>query len=110
MAETTPRFHASGTAGRARAEELLRTLIRPEQGVDRFDASYLEDLPHLLREVHGLTPQGGGTPESRTALQELLSLAGLPRDAPWSQLPAALRKLGVDDADFSPVKADKKTK
>jgi len=110
MTETTPGLRTGTKTGRARAEELLRVLVRPEEGVDRFDASYLEDLPHLLREVHGLTPGGGGTKEARAALDELLSVAGLLKEAPWTQLPPALRKLGVEDADFSPKKGDMKTK
>lgn len=91
----------------ARAEELLRELIPRGQVADRFDASYLDDLPEILRELHGITSDGA-TADPRVA--ELRPLAGLDASAPLSALAPALRGLGVRDADFTPPHASDKFK
>ena len=76
--EATPARRAP-EAGRA--EELLRDLLPAGQVADRFDASYLDDLPEILRELHGInTPDGGTASDHRVAeLQRICKLdAGAP--------------------------------
>ena len=89
-----------------RASELLTELFPKGELVDRFDASYLEDVPEILREIHGL--DAGGSGDDRVA--ELKRLCGLGPGAPVTELPDALRRLGVRDSDFSPPHASDKFK
>ena len=55
------------------ADELLGRLIEREELVDRFDADYLDDLPEILREVHGITDENAG---DDPRVQELWRLSG----------------------------------
>jgi SAM-dependent methyltransferase len=100
----------ASVGGRERAAQLFRSLINSDETVDRFDASYLADAHHVLREVHGVTPAGGGSGQAREAALELVRLAGVADAADWSGLPTALRRLGLQDEDFQPKRADEKTK
>lgn len=98
------------TSARSQAAALLRGLLPREEIVDRFDASYLDDLPDLLREIHGLTPTGAGDPDARRRFDALCRLAQHSPGAPWGDLPAALRRLGLSDEEFGPVRGDARNK
>jgi SAM-dependent methyltransferase len=86
-----------------RIRELLTDLLlRDECRVDRYDASYLDDLPEILREMHGITAIPGAATPARAKLQELAALVGLPATTPLVELAPALRKAGVADDEFRP--------
>lgn len=93
-----------------RACHLLDGLIPRNETVDRFDADYLDDLHHILREEHGIGAASGGTPAQRKAVAELRTIAGLSERAPLSELGPALARAGVPRAGYAPHRADETTK
>lgn len=58
------------------ADDHLGRLIDPEECIDRFDATYLDDLPELLRELHGLTDENVREHELWPVVRALWELAG----------------------------------
>jgi SAM-dependent methyltransferase len=94
------------------AAEILDQLIDREEVIDRFDASYIDDLPEILRELHGLTDENLGEHPLGGQLAELWELSGRPRDElTLAQLPSVLTgEVGVDPADYSPREASKRIK
>ncbi|HVL68429.1 MAG TPA: class I SAM-dependent methyltransferase [Vicinamibacterales bacterium] len=91
------------------AEAFLRVIIDPAECIDRFDATYLDDFPHILRENFGLTEANfaGSFIERRfsdmwrtfTQRDGTLSIAGVC---------AFIREVGVDPAQFAPPVAPRK--
>jgi SAM-dependent methyltransferase len=55
------------------ADEVLGRLIERDQVIDRFDADYLDDLPKILREVHGITDENAS---DNSDVQELWRQSG----------------------------------
>lgn len=94
------------------AARLLDQLIDREEVIDRFDASYIDDLPAILREVHGISDET--LAEHRLAPQviELWELSGRARDQlTLADLPRVLvEEVGVDPADYSPKHASRRTR
>jgi len=89
----------------ARIRELLtELLLRDECRVDRYDASYLDDLPEILREMHGITEIRGPATPARAKLAELAALVGVSDTAPLVALASALRQAGVADEEFRPLR------
>jgi hypothetical protein len=74
------------------AEALLDELLDPEEIIDRFDASYLDDLPQLLDELHGVNDENLASHELRERLERLWHASGRHRGSVRiAELPAALR-------------------
>jgi len=105
MAEVNERVSGQ-PAARPRVERirelLTELLLRDECRVDRYDASYLDDLPDILKEMHGITALRGPATTARAKLAELAALVGVSDTAPLSTLAPALRHAGIDDAEFRP--------
>ena len=90
------------TADVEAAERILDRLLDREQLIDRFDASYLDDLPEILREVHGVTAANAA---EHADVAELWRLAGRDGDVVLEELAPALEQLGVDEKRYSPKEA-----
>ena len=60
------------------ADEVLGRLLDRDRIIDRFDADYLDDLPVLLRELHGITEQNARDHERWDDLKALWELGGNP--------------------------------
>ena len=92
---------------RARARALLSELILSDEcRVERFDASYLDDLHDILREMHGITKFHGNSSPAQAKVRDLAQLAGIPLDSPITELAPALRRIGISDEEFSPKRSD----
>src|SRR3954466_10852185 len=92
-------------------DRVLEGLLAPEEIIDRFDATYIDDLPDLLREIHGVTEENVRTHALSPDLLRLWALAGRDEaDFSVATLPDALRAAGVDEERFSPRQASKRTK
>jgi SAM-dependent methyltransferase len=89
------------------AERILDRLLDREQLIDRFDASYLDDLPEILREVHGITQENAAEHDDAA---ELWRLAGRDGDVELEELAPALEELGVDERRYSPKEAPAKVR
>jgi SAM-dependent methyltransferase len=91
------------------AARILDELIDREEVIDRFDASYLDDLPAILREVHGLDDARLAGHRLEPRIAELWELSGRPRDElALADLPRVLvEEVGVDPAEWSPREAPK---
>lgn len=89
------------------ADAILERLIDPEEVIDRYDGSYLADLPHILREVHGVTQDNARASSLWPDLAALWAVTGRP-EAEFSiaGLPQALVDAGVDEARWSPKQVD----
>ena len=62
------------------ADAILDELLPREEIIDRFDATYLDDLPVILREVHGVTDENARDHPLWPKLRELWDLTGLSED------------------------------
>jgi hypothetical protein len=92
-------------------DAILDRLIDRERVIDRFDASYLDDLLPILREQHGITEENAAAHDLWPYLAELWRLAG--RSAPGfnlAELPRALIESGVDPRRHGPQRAPQQTK
>src|SRR5262245_46152868 len=58
------------------ADELLGRFLEPTEIIDRYDATYLDDLPAIFAEVHGLTPGNMRGHPRWSDLQELWAATG----------------------------------
>jgi SAM-dependent methyltransferase len=88
-------------------EETLDRLLPREELIDRFDASYLDDLPEILRELHGVDSDRPTDHELWPSLEELWKGAGRdPSDFSVAALPDAVRELPIDHARYEPRRAD----
>jgi SAM-dependent methyltransferase len=97
------KFRRRGVAETTPADAILDRLLDREEIIDRFDASYIDDLPLLLEEIHGIT-DANVSPDVR----ELWSLTGRPdEELRIADLPSALLEAGVDPARHGPVQAPK---
>jgi hypothetical protein len=101
---------ADTPVARRRAEDLLRFLLPVGECLQRFDASYLDDLPEILKENHGIVDGRGGTPGALAALDELRHLSGVAAHSPLAELAPALRRLGIADEEFRAPRAPDKVK
>jgi hypothetical protein len=89
------------------ADAILERLIDPEEVIDRYDGSYLADLPHILREVHGVTDESARTSPLWPELARLWALTGQPETGfSIVALPQLLVDAGVDEARWSPKQVD----
>jgi SAM-dependent methyltransferase len=95
---------------RARAEEILDRLLDPEQLIDRFDATYVDDLREILGEVHGLTDHNLPEHPLGGELRELWRLTDRPQaDLSLDALSDALTAdLGIDPKRYSPPVAPRR--
>jgi SAM-dependent methyltransferase len=93
------------------ADEILDRLLDPEEIIDRFDASYVDDLPQILREVHGVTPENVREHALWDDLSELWELSSRPvSEFSLAALPAVLiDEIGVDPARHAPLRAGAQT-
>jgi SAM-dependent methyltransferase len=81
------------------ADEVLARLLDREELIDRFDADYLDDLPEILREVHGIT---AANQAESADVRELWRLAGR-EPGPLAELGDALVEgAGVDRRRWAP--------
>lgn len=93
------------------AKALVDRLVDPSFVVDRFDASYLQDLPDILREQHGIVSlKGRNGGAARALLKDLLAQLDIPADTAMQDLPGLLRERGLRDAWFMPKHASKQDK
>ena len=83
----------------AGAEGILDRLLDRERIIDRFDANYLDDLPEILRELHGVTEENAG---DNGDVAELWRLSGRDGDVELGALAEALEQLGIDSKRYSP--------
>lgn len=58
------------------ADGILERLIDRDRTIDRFDATYLDDLAPILRELHGVTPESLESHLLREDIERLWELAG----------------------------------
>jgi SAM-dependent methyltransferase len=84
---------------------ILDRLLDREQLIDRFDASYLDDLPDILRELHGVSD---ADPLANPDVRELWRLTGRREEEfQLAELGPALEQIGVDPGRYSPQRAPK---
>src|SRR4051794_1500710 len=87
----------------AEVNVILARLLDPEEIIDRFDATYVDDLPELLREIHGVTEANAHTHSLAPDLMRIWELAGRDEaEFTLAELPGAARDAGVDEDRFSP--------
>src|ERR1051326_5595635 len=70
-ARVTVKLRSNRAGPAARAEKLLHNLLPRGRIVDRFDASYLQDLPDILRELYGYTTVPTTNEPAARTLREL---------------------------------------
>lgn len=88
----------------------MHALLPAGRMVDRFDASYLQDLADILRELYGFTSVPETDEPAAAEVRGLASLTGLSVGDPLVNLAPELRRLGVVEDRFSPPKATQKFK
>lgn len=100
-------FRSSARPAQAHpADPLLDRLIDRERTIDRFDASYLDDLPRILHEQHGVTAENAITHPLWPELVELWQHTSREEgDFDLAELPQALLAAGVDPQRHSPRRA-----
>lgn len=86
------------------ADEILARLLDRDELIDRFDATYLDDLPEILREVHGVTDDNARAHALWPELERLWDCASRPADAfRIADLQHVLvDEAGVDEARWTP--------
>jgi SAM-dependent methyltransferase len=91
---------------------ILDRLLDPEEIIDRFDGTYLDDLPEILHELYGVTGSNVREHALWPQLKELWELTGKPLETfELAHLPAALvTEAGVDPLAYAPKEAPKKVK
>lgn len=95
------------TTAAIEADAILERIIDPEEVIDRYDGSYLADLPHILREVHGVTDANARASALWPDLAALWALTGRPEAGfAIAELPQLLVDAGVDEARWSPKQVD----
>lgn len=100
---------SSAQPERSPADAVLDRLIDREEVIDRFDASYLDDLPEILREVHGVTDTNARQSAIWGDLLELWTLAGgTEADFSVARIPERLlERASVNPEDHAPRHAPK---
>lgn len=85
------------------ADGVLGRLLDRDRIIDRFDADYLDDLPVLLEELHGITSENARTHARWPDLLELWTAAGRPEaDFALHALADAALEAGVDRRRWTP--------
>jgi Methyltransferase domain len=99
---------SSSTTKAGEADLILGELIDAEEVIDRYDGSYVADLPHILREVHGVTQENAREATLWPELARLWALTGRPEsDFSLDTLPGLLvDEVGVDESHWSPKQVD----
>lgn len=99
---------ASETTTSVEADRILGQLIDPEEVIDRYDGSYLADLPHILQEVHGVNQDNARESAVWPRLARLWALTDQPEaDFALYALPQLLvDRAGVDEARWFPKQVD----
>jgi hypothetical protein len=112
LAKRMPWAKAAAAAVDGPADGILNRLIEPEEIIDRFDATYLDDLPHILREVHGVTEENVHRHRLWPELSALWQLGNRPLDGfRIADLPELLvEEAGVDARRYSPKEASQRVK
>jgi hypothetical protein len=86
------------------ADDVLARLLDRDRIIDRFDADYLDDLPVLLRELHGVTEDTARSHEHWEDLQALWALGGRPEEEfSVAELGDAALAAGVDRRRWTPL-------
>jgi SAM-dependent methyltransferase len=92
------------------AERLLDSLLDRDEIIDRFDANYIDDLPDLLRELHGVTDENLAGHELRPTLERLCEEAGRQSsEISIAELRDAVRPL-VREGRYTPLENTPKEK
>lgn len=93
------------------ADEILDRLVERERVIDRFDASYVDDLPQILQELHGITDENARQHERWADLAALWALSGRPEsEFSVERLPEALlQDVGVSPERHGPKRVDTAT-
>src|SRR3954454_7692013 len=92
-------------------DRVLEGLLDPEEIIDRFDASYIDDLPDLLREIHGVTDANVRSHARWPDLERLWTLGGEPAsEFTVERLPEVVRAAAVDEGRFTPREASQRTR
>jgi SAM-dependent methyltransferase len=81
------------------ADEVLGRLLQRDELIDRFDADYLDDLPEILRELHGVTDENAA---ANADVQELWRLSGREPGRLADLADALVEGAGVDRRRWSP--------
>jgi SAM-dependent methyltransferase len=91
------------------ADPILRDLIDRERVIDRFDASYLDDLGEILNELYGVTEENVRDHDLWPRLSSLWELSDRPLDEfSLRELPRVLiDDVGVEPERHSPKRADR---
>lgn len=85
------------------ADAVLGRLLDRDRIIDRFDADYLDDLPILLEELHGVTAENARDHACWPDLLELWTLAGhAEADFAIDRLAEAAVTAGVDRRRWTP--------
>ena len=86
------------------ADDILARLLDRDRIIDRFDADYLDDLPALLAELHGITEENARTHERWGDLEALWELGGRPAaEFSLAELADAVVAAGVDRRRWTPL-------
>ena len=80
------------------ADEILQRLIERDRVIDRFDATYLDDLAEILRELHGLNQETLAGHALEADVRQLWTLAGRDGTARIDELGSALVDSGAVSA------------
>jgi SAM-dependent methyltransferase len=101
-----------GAVRRGSEAPILYQLLNPGETIDRFDGTYLDDLPEIMRELHGVTESNVREHALWPQLKELWELTGKPLETfELAHLPAALvNEAGVDPRAYAPKEAPKRVK
>ena len=90
------------------ADPILDSLLPREEIIDRYDASYIDDLPDLLREIHGITERNLREHARFADMRALWELTGRPeQELKLAELPEALLAAGVDPRRHGPKRASR---
>lgn len=93
------------------ADAILDELIDRDQVIDRFDATYLDDLPDILREAHGVTDQNAREHPLWPKLDALWRVTGRPLETfNLSDLGPSLVEAGVDESRHAPRQVSSRVK
>jgi SAM-dependent methyltransferase len=91
---------------------ILDELLNSREIIDRFDATYLDDLPEILHELYGVTASNVREHPLWPKVKELWELTGEPLEAfDLAHLSAALvNEAGVDPRAYGPKEASMRVK
>ena len=96
--------HAQSLGPPTPADDILGRLLDPSELIDRFDATYLDDLPAILAEVHGVTEENAREHARWPELRSLWELGPRPLDDfRVVDLTAVAIEAGADERRWTPL-------